>query len=148
MQPMHAVAGGGQVDVWRDNLDPAVADGGWRLRSLLRSGAVLAFGSDWPVVPIDPMLEIHAAVRRQTPDGEPSGGWLPEEGLAVADALAAATWGSAYAEHAELERGHLAPGAIADVIVLDRDLLREGTDAIAGTRVLLTVVGGEVVHAT
>ncbi|HYI66117.1 MAG TPA: amidohydrolase [Candidatus Limnocylindrales bacterium] len=148
MQPMHAVAGGGQVDVWRDNLDPAVAESGWRLRSLLRSGAVLAFGSDWPVVPIDPMLEIHAAVRRQTPDGEPSGGWLPEEGVAVADALAAATWGSAYAEHTERERGHLAPGAMADVVVLDRDLLREDTRAIAGTRVLLTVVGGEVVHAT
>ena len=148
MQPMHAVAGGGQVDVWRDNLEGAVADSGWRLRSLLRSGAVLAFGSDWPVVPIDPLLEIHAAVRRQTPDGEPSGGWLPEEAVSVADALAAATWGSAYAEHAERELGHLSPGATADVIVLDRDLLQEDASAIAGTSVVLTVVGGEVVHAT
>ena len=147
MQPMHAVAGGGEVDVWRDNLEDAVADSGWRLRSLLRSGAVLAFGSDWPVVPIDPMLEIQAAVRRQTPDGQPTGGWLPEESLPVADALAAATWGSAYAEHAEHERGHLAPGASADVIVLDRDLLEEDASAIAGTSVLLTVAGGEVAHS-
>ena len=148
VQPMHAVAGGGQIDVWRDNLERAVADSGWRLRSLLRSGALLAFGSDWPVVPIDPMLEINAAVTRQMPGGEPSGGWLPDEAVSVADALAAATWGSAYAEHAEHERGHLTPGALADLIVLDRDLLHEDASAIAGTRVLLTVVGGGVVHAT
>ena len=146
MQPMHAVAGGGQVDVWRDSLNPMVADSGWRLRSLLQSGAVLAFGSDWPVVPIDPMLEIHAAVSRRTPDGEPDGGWQPEEAVSVADALAAATWGSAYAEHAEPERGHLSPGARADLIVLDRDLLREDAGAIAGASVRLTVVDGEILH--
>jgi predicted amidohydrolase YtcJ len=147
MQPMHALPEASQVDVWRDNLHPEVAATGWRLRTLLDSGAVLAFGSDWPVVPIDPMLEIHAAVRRQTPSGEPSGGWLPAEAVSVADALTAATWGSAYAEHAEDLRGHLSPGALADLIVLDRDLLREDGGAIAGSQVTLTVVDGEVVHA-
>ena len=148
MQPMHALPEASQVDVWRDNLHPSVAASGWRLRSLLDSGAVLAFGSDWPVVPIDPLLEIHAAVRRQTPSGEPAGGWLPAEAVSIADALAAATWGSAYAEHAEAERGHLTPGALADLIVLDRDLLHEDGGAIAGSQVILTVVDGEVVHAT
>jgi predicted amidohydrolase YtcJ len=147
MQPMHAVPDASQVDVWSATLDAAVAASGWRLRSLLRAGAVLAFGSDWPVVPIDPMLEIQAAVHRRTASGQPEGGWLPEEGISVADALRAATWGSAYAEHAERERGHLSPGAHADLIVLDRDLLDEGRDVIAGTRVTLTVVAGEVVHA-
>jgi predicted amidohydrolase YtcJ len=147
MQPMHAIPEASQVDVWRGNLDPAVAATGWRLRSLMDSGAVLAFGSDWPVVPIEPMLEIHAAVRRTTPSGEPAGGYLPAEALPVADALAAATWGSAYAEHAETERGHLAPGAMADLIVLDRDLLDEDAGAIVGTQVRLTVVDGKVVHA-
>jgi predicted amidohydrolase YtcJ len=146
MQPMHALPEASQVDVWRDSLHPAVAASGWRLRSLLDSGAVLAFGSDWPVVPIDPLLEIHAAVRRQTPSGEPAAGWLPAEAVSIADALAAATWGSAYAEHAEAERGHLSPGALADLIVLDRDLLHEDGGAIAGSQVILTVVDGEVVH--
>ena len=92
------------------------------------------------------MLEIHAAVRRQAPSGAPAGGWLPAEAVSVADALTAATWGSAYAEHAEAERGHLSPGTMADLIVLDRDLLREDAGAIAGTKVRLTVVGGEIVH--
>ena len=147
MQPMHAVPEASQVDIWTDNLRPAVAASGWRLRSLLDSGAALAFGSDWPVVPIDPMLEIHAAVHRRTPDGEPEGGWLPAEGISIADALAAATWGSAYAEHAEAERGHLSTGAHADLIVLDRDLLAEDAAAIAGTQVRLTIVDGKIVHA-
>jgi predicted amidohydrolase YtcJ len=147
MQPMHALPEASQVDVWRDNLTPEVASSGWRLRSLLDSGAALAFGSDWPVVPIDPLLEIHAAVRRQTPSGEPAGGWLPAEAVSLADALAAATWGSAFAEHAETERGHLSTGAVADLIVLDRDLLREDGGAIADSQVILTVVDGEVVHA-
>ena len=147
MQPMHALPEASQVDVWRDTLHPSVAASGWRLRSLLDSGAVLAVGSDWPVVPIDPLLQIHAAVRRQTPGGEPAGGWLPAEAMSIADALAAATWGSAYAEHADAERGHLTPGALADLIVLDRDLLHEDGGAIAGSQVILTVVEGEVVHA-
>ena len=146
MQPMHAIPEASQVDVWRGYLDPTVAATGWRLRGLMESGAVLAFGSDWPVVPIDPMLEIHAAVRRRTPDGEPEGGYLAAEAVSLADALAAATWGSAYAEHAEAERGHLSPGAAADLIVLDRDLLSEDPSAIPKTRVRLTVVDGEVVH--
>jgi predicted amidohydrolase YtcJ len=148
MQPMHAIPEASQVDVWRGNLDPAVAGSGWRLRSLVESGAVLACGSDWPVVPIEPMLEIHAAVRRRTPTGEPQEGYLPAEALSIADALASATWGSAYAEHADVERGHLAPGALADLIVLDRDLLTEDAAAIPDTQVRLTVVDGKVVHAS
>ena len=135
-----------QIDIWTDTLRPEVAASGWRLRSLLDNGATLALGSDWPVVPIDPMLEIHAAVHRRTADGEPEGGWLPAEGISVTDALAAATWGSAYAEHAEAERGHLSAGAMADMIVLDRDLLDDAGGPIAETEVRLTVVGGQVVH--
>jgi predicted amidohydrolase YtcJ len=146
MQPMHAVPEASQVDTWTENLHPTVAATGWRLRSLLDSGAMLAFGSDWPVVPIDPMLELHAAVHRRTADGQPHGGWLPKEGVSVANALAAATWGSAFAEHAEADRGHLSPGAFADLVVLDRDLLQEPVGAIAGTGVRLTVVGGEIIH--
>ena len=79
MQPMHALPEASQVDVWRDMLHPTVAASGWRLRSLLDAGAVLAFGSDWPVVPIDPLLEIHAAVR--SPDAERrAAGWMAAGG--------------------------------------------------------------------
>ncbi len=146
MQPFHATPDAGQVRTWSGNLPPEVAASGWRLASILGSGARLAFGSDWPVVPFDPFLELHAAVNRRTVDGEPRGGFLPAEALTLPEALAVATWGSAHAEHADAERGSLAKGRLADLIVLDRDLLAEGPSAILGTRPILTVVGGRVVH--
>ena len=146
MQPFHAVPHADQLDVWRRNVGPAVAAHGWRIASLLRTGATLAFGSDWPVVPFDPFLELHAAVTRTTTDLRPAGGWLPEERIGIADALAAATWGSAYAEHAEDRRGSVVAGQAADLVVLDRDLLAEGPGAILGTQVRLTLVAGRVVH--
>ena len=145
-QPFHAVPDAGGVELWSKQLGPGLAGSGWRLKSLLASGATLAFGSDWPVVPSDPFLEIHAAVNRRTTDGRPLDGFYPAEALTLPQALAAATWGSAFAEHAERERGSLAVGKLADLIVLDRDLLAEGPSAILGTKPLLTVVGGRVVH--
>ncbi|MEX0625311.1 MAG: amidohydrolase [Chloroflexota bacterium] len=145
MQPFHGFPEAGQMAVWEGALDPELAASGWRIGSLLRSGAPIAFGSDWPVVPYDPFLELHAAVTRTTTDGQPAGGWLPGEAIGVADAMAAATWGSSYAEHAETERGALQVGRLADLIVLDRDLLSEGPSAILGTRVTATVVGGRIV---
>ena len=145
-QPLHAVPDAGGVGMWSRQLGAELAGSGWRLRSLVASGASVAIGSDWPVVPFDPFLEIHAAVNRRTTDGQPLEGFFPAEALSLPQALAAATWGSAYAEHAEKERGSLAPGKLADLIVLDRDLLAEGASAILGTRPVLTVVGGRVVH--
>jgi len=142
MQPLHAVPDMGQIDLWSSNLISRVAQSGWRLRSLLESGAALAIGSDWPVVPFNPLHSIYAAVKRQTVDGWPAGGWLADEGLGLRQALAAATYGSAYAEHAEHERGSLAVGKAADLILLDRDVLAEGTDAILDTHVALTMVDG------
>jgi hypothetical protein len=146
VQPFHAVPDADQMDVWTGTLGPELASTGWRLASLARSGAILAFGSDWPVVPFDPFLEIHAAVTRTTVDGRPAGGWLPRERLTISQALAAATWGSAFAEGADDWRGSLAAGNAADLIVLDRDLLAEDASAILGTHVLLTVCGGRIVH--
>lgn len=146
MQPFHATPDAGQIAIWSGNLAPGVGGSGWRLASILGSGAHLAFGSDWPVVPFDPFLEVHAAVNRRTTDGQPPGGFLAGEALTLPQALAAATWGSAHAEHADAERGSLAVGRLADLIVLDRDLLAEGPSAILGTRPVLTVVGGRVVH--
>jgi predicted amidohydrolase YtcJ len=145
-QPFHAVPDAGGVDMWSEQLGAELAGSGWRLKSLLASGAPMALGSDWPVVPLDPFLEVHAAVNRRTTDGQPPDAFYPAEALTLPQALAAATWGSAFAEHAETERGSLAAGKLADLIVLDRDLLREGPSAILGTRPVLTVVGSRVVH--
>ncbi|CAN5558930.1 hypothetical protein BH20CHL6_BH20CHL6_08280 [soil metagenome] len=87
---------------------------------------MLAFGSDWPVVPFDPFIALHSGVSRTTSDGRPTDGSVPHERLPLPDALRAYTWGSAYAGGAEGWRGCLEPGALADLIVVDRDLLAEG----------------------
>src|SRR5207245_4723889 len=89
--------------------------------SIARSGGRLAFGSDWPVVPIDPFLSLHVAINRQTGAGEPPGGWLPDQRLTLPQAVEAWTAGSAYAEHAEHTKGRLRQGMVADIAVLDRD---------------------------
>jgi predicted amidohydrolase YtcJ len=146
MQPFHADPAPNQVGVWAANVGPARASRGWAWRSILDHGGRLAFGSDWPVVPFDPFLALHGAVTRQTPAGEPPGGWLPNERLTMAEALAAYTSGSAFAAHAETRRGMIVPGHDADLVVLDRDLLAEDPSAIVGTRVVATVVGGRIIH--
>ena len=146
MQPLHAIPGGAQLDTWSSQLDPRVAQSGWRMRSLLESGAQVAIGSDWPVVPFNPFFEVHAAVNRQSVDGLPVGGFLAAERISLPDALLAATAGSAYAEHSDTERGRLEPGMLADLIVLDRDLLAEGPSAIADTGVVVTMMDGRAVH--
>jgi hypothetical protein len=119
---------------------------GWPWGSILRSGGVVAFGSDWPVTSFDPFVQLHTAVSRTDAEGRPDGGWVPGERLSVAEALACYTWGSAYAAFAEDRRGTIAPGRDADLAVLDRDPLREGPGAIAGTRVVATIRAGRVVY--
>ena len=146
MQPYHSDPAPAELAMWSRALGTDRASRGWPMGSLQASGAVLAFGSDWPVRSFEPFLALHAAVNRTTIEGVPPGGWLPAERLSLPDALSAYTWGSAYAAHEETRRGVVFPGHFADVAVLDRDLLAEGASAITGTRVTLTVVGGRIVH--
>jgi len=117
----------------------------YAFRSLLSGGAVLAGGSDWTVAPLDPLLGIHAAVTRATLDGRRPGGWVPEEKLSVEEAVHAFTFGGAYAEFAEAEKGTLEEGKLADLVVLDRDLFRIPAAEIGEARVLMTVCGGRIV---
>ena len=147
MQPFHADPAPGQIGTWAANIGPDRAGRAWAWRSILDRGGRLALGSDWPVVPFDPFIALHGAVTRQTPAGEPPGGWLPAERLTVAEALAAYTLGPAFAAHAEARRGMIAVGHDADLVVLDRDLLAEGPSAIVGSRVVATIVAGRIVHA-
>jgi predicted amidohydrolase YtcJ len=146
MQPFHADPSPNQTEVWARNLGPERAGQAWSWASIRREGAVVALGSDWPVVPFDPFLALNAAVNRQTVDGQPAGGWLPSEKLSLPDALAAYGHGSAFAAFAERRRGTLRAGADADLVVLDRDILAGGPSSIIGTTVTMTVVGGQVVH--
>jgi predicted amidohydrolase YtcJ len=115
-------------------------------KSLLDAGVQLAFGSDWPVAPLDPILGIDAAVNRRTLDGKHPGGWFPEQKIGVKEAIEAFTMGSAFAAFEEKDRGSITAGKLADIVVLDRDILDgKEQDRIAQTKVTLTVVGGKVV---
>jgi predicted amidohydrolase YtcJ len=116
-------------------------------RSLLDAGATLAFGSDWPVAPVSAILGIDAAVNRRTLDGKYPGGWFPEQKITAEEALRAYTTGSAFAAFREKDRGMLTPGMLADFLVLSRDILDpKNRDRIDKTEVLMTVVGGKIVH--
>lgn len=114
--------------------------------ALLRSGARLAAGSDWPVSSPDPLQGIHVAVNRVTPDGDDAPVFLPGERIGLAEALAAYTAGSAHVNHLD-DTGRIQAGALADLVVLDRDPFDGPTEAIAQTGVALTYVGGEAVYA-
>lgn len=115
-------------------------------RSLLNAGAVLAFGSDWSVAPLSPLLGMDAAVRRRTLDSKNPNGWFPDQKITVVEALTAYTYGSAFAAFQERDRGRLQPGFLGDFVVLSRDILDpKERDAIASTEVVATVVGGRFV---
>lgn len=138
MQPYHAIDDGR----WAAGpLGPDRINGSWAFRSLLDSGATLTFGSDWPVAPVDPLGGIEAAVRRITTDGK--GVFGPAQRITVAEALHAYTAANAFAGFQERKLGTLAPGKLADFVVLDSDIFRVAPDRIAATRVLRTVVDGK-----
>ena len=143
MQPYHAIDDGRWAEK-RIGHERARTSYAWK--SMLNAGAELAFGSDWPVAPLDPLLGIYAAVTRATLDGKNPGGWFPEERLTVEDALRAYTLGAAYAAFQEKEKGAISPGKLADVVVLSDDLLRIRPERIKDVQVDITIVGGKVVY--
>jgi hypothetical protein len=143
MQPYHAIDDGRWAEK-RIGHERARSSYAWR--SMLAAGAVLAFGSDWPVAPLDPLSGIAAAVTRATLDGHNPGGWFPEQRLTVEEALRAYTQGSAYAAFEEKDKGTISPGKLADLVVLSEDLLRIPPERIKDVRVEITIVGGRVVY--
>lgn len=143
MQPIHCTSDRDIADrYWGARSRTAYA---WR--SLLRMGTVLAFGSDAPVETLDPWQGLYAAVTRRRPD-DSRDAWYPEEALGVEEAVRAYTVGAAIASGEEEVKGRLAPGYLADFIVLDRDVMREPPEALLHTQVLATVIGGVPVFAT
>ncbi|MDH3197900.1 MAG: amidohydrolase [Candidatus Krumholzibacteria bacterium] len=120
--------------------------GAYAWRTLLDSGAALAFGSDFPVESVSPLLGIHAAAARQDAEGWPEGGWYPEQRLSVEEAVRAFTVGAAYAAFQEAELGTIAVGRRADLTVLDRDIFAAPAAEILAVRVDYTIVGGAIVY--
>jgi predicted amidohydrolase YtcJ len=143
MQPYHAIDDGRWAE---KRIGPERIKTTYAFRSLLDRHAHLAFGSDWTVAPIDPLLGIYAAVTRRTLDGKHPGGWVPEQKISVEEALRAYTAEDAYGVFAERTRGRLAPGYKADLVLLDQDLTRIPPEAIERAKVRVTVVGGRVVY--
>lgn len=139
MQPIHATSDYEMANrYWGER-----ARWSYNPRLQLEHGAVLAFGSDSPVEPFEPLKGIYAAVTRRRPDGAPGpDGWYPEGRLDMETTLRGFTQGPAYAASMEHDLGTLAPGFLADLIVLDRDLLASQPDAILETQVLGTMIGG------
>ena len=121
----------------------------YAFRTFMDHGVRLAFGTDWPVAPLDPMLTLYAATTRATLDGKYPQGWFPEQKLTIQEAIAAYTMGSAYAEFQEHDKGSIEPGKLADMVLLSQDILTVAPAAIRDTHVLKTWVGGvEVYDAT
>ncbi|MFE7861193.1 amidohydrolase [Streptomyces sp. NPDC057403] len=114
--------------------------------ALLRSGARLAAGSDWPVSSPDPLQGVHVAVNRRAPDSDSAPVFLPAERIGLTEALTAYTAGSAYVNHLD-DTGRVRVGHLADLVVLDRDPFAAPPQEIGGTRVAMTFVGGEAVYA-
>lgn len=141
MQPTHATS-----DMpWAEaRVGPERIKGAYAWKTLLDSGAHLAFGSDFPVEEPSPLLGLYAAVTRQDPSGNPAGGWYPDQRLTLDQALRAFTVEAAYAAFAETQRGMIKPGMVADITVFDRPLRPD--KSLLETRVSYTIVGGKVVY--
>ena len=143
VQPCHLISDWRAAD---RHWGPQRARHTYAFASLERGGAVLAFGSDAPVEPIDPRRSLYAAVQRQDLVGEPAGGWYADERLDALSALRAFTAGPALAAGAAGDLGVLAPGALADLVAWDRDPLRCEPAELLSLRAVATVIDGELVN--
>jgi predicted amidohydrolase YtcJ len=129
-----------------DRIGPErTAEGAYVWQRLMKSGVVLANGSDFPVEEPNPMLGFYAAVTRQDASGRPPGGWMPDERLSRDEMLKSFTWNAAYAAHAEKDLGSLEVGKLADMVLLDKDVMTVDPKEILSTRPRFTIVGGEIV---
>jgi hypothetical protein len=140
MQPTHQTSDRLMAE---KRLGPNRLNGAYAWQTVLKSGAKLAFGTDFPVESPNPFPGLSAAISRQDMKGQPPGGWIPSERLTLAQALDAYTRGAAYAGFAEDRIGALEPGKWADFILVDRDPTKADPPSLAGTQVLETWVAGQ-----
>ncbi len=146
MQPLHAYPDDDTLLVWARNVGPERVQRAWVWRSIEQSGGVLAFGSDWPVVTLNPWPGVQNALTRQTTEGDPPEGFVPTERISLEDTIKAYTLGAAFAGRREKTEGSIEPGKLADLIVLQQDIFKIEPSELAQTKVLLTMVGGKIVY--
>ena len=142
VQPYHAIDDGRWAE---KRIGPERIKTTYAFRTFLDRGVHLALGTDWSVAPLDPMPTIYAAATRATLDGKNPEGWVPEQKISVREAVMAYTAGSAYAEFQENEKGSIAAGRLADMVILSADIFSIDPRAIRDVKVLTTIVGGRVV---
>jgi hypothetical protein len=143
MQPYHAIDDGRWAE---KRIGQKRAKTTYAFRSLLDSGATLAFGTDWTVAPLNPLLSVYAAATRRTLDDKHPGGWMAGEKISVAEAVRAYTLGSAYAEFQEQDKGTIAAGKLADLVILSRDIFTIDPVEIEKVKVMMTIMDGRVVY--
>jgi predicted amidohydrolase YtcJ len=143
-QPYHGSPAPNQIEVWKANLGEPRASRSWVYNSLLSNGAHIAFGSDWPVVSLDPRLGLHVATTRTSLDDAPEGGWVPTERLTLAQAIDGYTAAGAWASFDEQRKGTLEPGMLADIVILTSDIFEPGA-RLLDSQVALTIFDGRVV---
>jgi len=143
MQPYHAIDDGRWAE---KRIGKERAKTTYAFRSILDSGATLAFGTDWTVAPLNPILSVYAAVTRRTFDGKNPKGWVPNQKISVEEAVRAYTLGSAYAEFQETRKGSISVGKLADVVILSRDIFKIDPKEIESVKVQMTIVDGRVVY--
>ncbi|MGA8764782.1 MAG: amidohydrolase [Candidatus Sulfotelmatobacter sp.] len=141
MQPSHVLT---DMRWAQDRLGPKRAATSYAWAALLTKGVTLAFGTDYPVEPVTPFRGLYAAVTRTSENGKQE--YFPDQKITMDQAIAAYTTGAAFAEFEEKEKGKLAPGMLADFVVLDRDITSVSPAKVLGTKVVRTVVGGTTVY--
>jgi predicted amidohydrolase YtcJ len=143
MQPFHLMDDGRWA--WK-RLDEKQLKGTYAFRSLLDSGATLAFGTDWFVAPLNPLFGIYGATTRRTLDGKNPNGWIPEQKITVAEAVKAYTQGSAYAEFQENVKGTITVGKLADFVILSEDIFTINPIQIEKVKVVKTIMDGKIIY--
>jgi hypothetical protein len=145
MQPTHCIS---DKKFCEKRIGPERAKGAYAWKSLTDAGAILAFGTDYQVEPLNPMEGLYAAVTRKDRLGEEGEGWHPEQKIKMEEAIKYYTLGSAYSQFMEDRKGMIKTGFLADIVIVDRDLLTISENEIMKTRVDYTITGGKVVYAS
>jgi predicted amidohydrolase YtcJ len=145
MQPTHCIS---DKRFYEKRIGTERSKGAYAWRSLLNAGAQLAFGTDYQVEPLNPMEGLYAAVTRKDRLGEEGDGWFPEQKLTMEEAIKYYTLGSAYAQFMEDRKGIIKNRYLADIVILDKDLLSIPEGQIMKTKVDYTIIGGKVVYTS
>ncbi len=142
-QPYHAIDDG----VWMEKrIGSKRLKEAYPFKSFLDAGVTVCFGSDWTVAPLNPLTGIYAAVTRRTLDEKYPNGWIPEQKISVEDAIKCYTINNAYAAFEENIKGSIEPGKLADMVVLDKNILKIAPSEIKDVKILMTVYDGQIIY--